>query len=481
MEEKVVYNSLLERLKNISKKSYEMIKANQKAIIEAGRNLNGGINTIFPLNFNDFLDEDGNYSKEKTKQTIIENMSEIENKGYKFIICNNSFDRKEWNIDNFYELKTDQEKKEFFAEYIAEILPITYGCNYSLEAKDKDSKSILINFTMSNFYFSEFETIRTFFHELTHSLQNDWSKQKNDLIINWDYILRNNPTYYREVLDGIRERKINRHSKYFDNEPTDCELTEDKINKAKERFHEDYRENFDKLFYIIAKMETEADLLGAMAVAIINRNNPIKLGAIKKEFCNKIFFDIRNVLDSGDITSISQNDVYNSLYLAIDFIEDIEKNPCYYNKYINSNGEIDLVRLRQEITEPVVDDYIENVIKKTFDDIGFRVSDSDFPIEEEKKKETNQKYKTLSTPLKQVIDELPKLEEYPMPKEGEEVHAIMKLAKLYSKFLRNKDSIDVYNESIEIIRKNHMEEQIVNAIETMVKETVKDKEIIHKC
>ena len=111
MEKKVIYDSLLERLKNISKDSYEVIKPNQKALIEAGKDPNSGINTIFPLNFNNFLDENGNYDKEKAKQAIIENMNEIESKGYKFIIDHNNFSSRRYNIDSFYNLKTDQEKK----------------------------------------------------------------------------------------------------------------------------------------------------------------------------------------------------------------------------------------------------------------------------------------------------------------------------------------------------------------------------------
>ena len=470
MEKKVIYDSLLERLKNISKDSYEVIKPNQKALIEAGKDPNSGINTIFPLNFNNFLDENGNYDKDKAKQAIIENMNEIESKGYKFIIDHNNFSSRRYNIDSFYNLKTDQEKKEYFANYIAEILPITYGCNYPLEAKDKDGKTTLINFTISNFYFSEFQTVQTFFHELTHSLQDDWTKQKSDLIRNEDYLHRNNPTYYVEVLDGVRERKINYDSKYFDGEPTD-----DKINEAEIKFDKDYKENVADLFYVNTKMETEADLFGAIAVAIINRNNPVKLDAIKKEFYNNIAFDIRNVINKKGIASVSNNCPYNSLPLVINFIEDIEKHPKDYDKYINKNGEIDFVKLRQEITRPVTEDYVENVIKKTFDDIGFRVSDSEFVIEEEKKQEINQRYKTSSTPLKQVIEELPKLERYPMPKEGEEVHAIMKLAGLFSNFVRKTNSLEVFEESIEKIKAGGMEERIVGAIETITRETVKEK------
>lgn len=471
MEKKVIYDSLLERLKNISKDSYDVIKTNQQASIEAGKDPNSGINTIFPLNFNNFLDENGNYDKDKAKKAIIENMNEIESKGYKFIIEPYNFDRRNYNIDDFYKLKTDQEKKEFFANYIAEILPITYGCNYPLEIKDKDGKTTLINFTISNFYFSEFQTVQTFFHELTHSLQDDWTKQKGDLIRNKGYLRRNNPTYYVKVLDGVRERKINYDSKYFDGEPTD-----NKINEAKKKFYEDYRENLDNLFYVNTKMETEADLFGAIAVAIINRNNPVKLDAIKKEFYNKIAFDIRNTINKKGISFVSNDCPYNSLPLVIDFIEDIEKNPENYDRYINENGEIDFVKLRQEITRPVTEDYVENVIKKTFDDIGFRVSDSKFVIEEEKKQEINQRYETSSTPLKQVIEELPKLERYPMPEEGEEVHAIMKLAGLFSNFVRKTNSLEVLEESIEKIKAGGMEERIVGAIETMVKETSKDKE-----
>lgn len=471
MEKKVIYDSLLERLRTISKSSYEVIKTNQQALIEAGKDPNSGINTIFPLNFNNFLDENGNYDKDKAKQAIIENMNEIESKGYKFIIDHNNFSSRRYNIDSFYNLKTDQEKKEYFANYIAEILPITYGCNYPLEIKDKDGKTTLINFTISNFYFSEFQTVQTFFHELTHSLQDDWTKQKGDLIRNEEYLCENNPIYYTKVLDGIRERKINYDSKYFDGEPTD-----DKINEAKEKFNEDYKENADKLFYVNTKMETEADLLGAMAVAIINRNNPIKLDAIKKEFYNNIAFGIRNVINKKGIASVSNNCPYNSLPLVINFIEDIEKHPKDYDKYINKNGEIDFVKLRQEITRPVTEDYVENVIKKTFDDIGFRVSDSEFVIEEEKKQEINQRYETSSTPLKQVIEELPKLERYPMPKEGEEAHAIIKLVGLFSNFVRKTNSLEVFEESIEKIKAGGMEERIVGAIETMVKETSKDKE-----
>lgn len=469
-EREIAYNSLLERLRTISKSSYDVIKTNQQALIEAGKDANSGISTIFPLNFNNFLDENGNYDKEKAKKAIIENINEIESKGYNFIIKPNSFNRRNYNIDDFYKLKTDQEKKEYFADYIAEILPITYGCNYPLEAKDKDGKTTLINFTISNFYFSEFQTVQTFFHELTHSLQDDWTKQKSDLIRNEDYLHRNNPTYYVEVLDGVRERKINYDSKYFDGEPTD-----DKINEAKKKFYEDYRENLDNLFYVKAKMETEADLLGAMAVAIINRNNPLKLDAIKKEFYNNIAFDIRHAINRKGIASISTNCPYNSLPLVIDFIEDIEKNPENYDRYINKNGEIDFVKLRQEITRPVTEDYVENVIKKTFDDIGFRVSDSEFVIEEEKKQEINQRYKTSSTPLKQVIDKLPEPERYPMPKEGEEVHAIIKLAGLFSNFLRKSNSLDIYEESIKRIRDGSMEERIIGAIETITRETVKEK------
>lgn len=398
-------------------------------------------------------------------------MNEIESKGYKFIIDHNNFSSRRYNIDSFYNLKTDQEKKEYFANYIAEILPITYGCNYPLEIKDKDGKTTLINFTISNFYFSEFQTVQTFFHELTHSLQDDWTKQKSDLIRNEDYLHRNNPTYYVEVLDGVRERKINYDSKYFDGEPTD-----DKINEAKKKFYEDYRENLDNLFYVNTKMETEADLLGAMAVAIINRNNPLKLDAIKKEFYNNIAFDIRNVIKKKGIASVSNNCPYNSLPLVINFIEDIEKHPKDYDKYINKNGEIDFVKLRQEITRPVTEDYVENVIKKTFDDIGFEKIFSYYGINNKKKQEINQRYETSSTPLKQVIEELPKLERYPIPKEGEEVHAIMKLAGLFSNFVRKSNSLDIYEESIKRIRDGSMEERIIGAIETMVKETSKDKE-----
>lgn len=471
MEKKVIYDSLLERLKNISKDSYEVIKPNQKALIEAGKDPNSGINTIFPLNFNNFLDENGNYDKDKAKQAIIENMNEIESKGYKFIIDHNNFSSRRYNIDSFYNLKTDQEKKEYFANYIAEILPITYGCNYPLEAKDKDGKTTLINFTISNFYFSEFQTVQTFFHELTHSLQDDWTKQKSDLIRNEDYLHRNNPTYYVEVLDGVRERKINYDSKYFDGEPTD-----DKINEAKKKFYEDYRENLDNLFYVNTKMETEADLLGAMSVAIINRNNPVKLDAIKKEFYNNIAFDIRNTINKKGISFVSNDCPYNSLPLVINFIEDIEKNPENYDRYINENGEIDFVKLRQEITRPVTEDYVENVIKKTFDDIGFEKIFSYYGINDEKKQEINQRYETSSTPLKQVIDKLPEPERYPMPKEGEEVHAIIKLAGLFSNFVRKTNSLEVFEESIEKIKAGGMEERIVGAIETMVKETSKDKE-----
>ena len=63
-----------------------------------------------------------------------------------------------------------------------------------------------------------------------------------------------------------------------------------------------------------------------------------------------------------------------------------------------------------------------------------------------------------------------------MPKEGEEVHAIMKLAGLFSNFVRKTNSLEVFEESIEKIKAGGMEERIVGAIETMVKETSKDKE-----
>ena len=472
MEKKVIYDSLLERLKNISKDSYEVIKPNQKALIEAGKDPNSGINTIFPLNFNNFLDENGNYDKDKSKQAIIKNMNEIESKGYNFKIESYNFDRRNYNIDDFYKLKTYQEKKEYFANYIAEILPITYGCNYPLEIKDKDGKTTLINFTISNFYFSEFQTVQTFFHELTHSLQDDWTKQKGDLINKNNDIVKNIPTSYMENPDEVWERKVNYDSNYFD----DKNPTDDKINEAKEKFNEDYKENADKLFYVNTKMETEADLLGAMAVAIINRNNPIKLDAIKKEFYNNIAFDIRNVINKKGISFVSNNCPYNSLPLVINFIEDIEKHPKDYDKYINKNGEIDFVKLRQEITRPFTENYVENVIKKTFDDIGFEKIFSYYGINNKKKQEINQRYETSSTPLKQVIEELPKLERYPMPKEGEEVHAIMKLAGLFSNFVRKTNSLEVLEESIEKIKAGGMEERIVGAIETMVKETSKDKE-----
>lgn len=160
--------------------------------------------------------------------------------------------------------------------------------------------------------------------------------------------------------DGVWERKVNYDSNYFnDKNPTD-----DKINEAEIKFDKDYKENVADLFYANTKMETEADLLGAMAVAIINRNNPIKLDAIKKEFYNNIAFDIRNVINEKGIASVSNNCPYNSLPLVIDFIEDIEKHPKDYDKYINKNGEIDFVKLRQEITRPFTENYVENVIKK---------------------------------------------------------------------------------------------------------------------